>query len=473
MMIRKSDPQTVAPYLKDASNYSGGHADEVLIPENAGELAAFLKTNDRPVTIAGAGTGLTASRIPNSGVVISLERFQSLGPITDAWIDVGPAVSLADLQSHLLGTPYFYPPNPTETLASIGGTVATNASGSRSYKLGATRDYVLEADIVLADGKQVTLSRGNTINVPLALDDGTRIPFPKIRYTSPKCKNAAGYFVRPGMDWLDLFIGSDGTLGVFTRIRLKLLPCPADFISGILFFSEEEDCWRLVEKLRALRTSPLAPCSLEYFDRYSLQRLKVKHGNIPGRARAALFFEQDVARQGDYDPVLEAWYEFLSKEEVLLDDSWFARTARDVQKFHDFRHDIPVMVNEENSRLGRVKIGTDMAAPDQYFMEMMHFYRRELAKSGLDYVMFGHLGDNHLHINLLPDKSEMDRAQATYEVLVEGILRWNGTISAEHGVGKLKKPFFAKMVGGPALEDLKKIKATLDPAGRLGRGNIF
>ncbi|GJL78261.1 MAG: FAD-linked oxidase [Nitrospinaceae bacterium] len=472
-MIRKNDPQTIAPYLKDASNYSGGCADEVIIPETTEELIRFLKNDDRPVTVAGAGTGLTASRIPKEGVIVSLEKFNIIGDIEDSAIDVGPAVTLKDLQDHLASTAFFYPPNPTETWASIGGTTATNASGSRSYKLGVTRDYVLEADIVLANGKTVTLKRGQSISKPLVLEDRTEIHFPKTNYRSPQFKNAAGYYVQPGMDWLDLFIGSDGTLGLFTRIRLKLLPRPEEFVSGVLFFDSEEACWELVETIRSLKECSISPCALEYFDSRSLKKLKPGHPNIPDGARSALFFEQDVLKKQNYDFVLEAWFEFLEKHNVALDDSWFAQNEKDRQKFHDFRHDIPVLINEENSRLGRVKIGTDMAVADAHFMEMMHFYRRELSESGLEFVMFGHLGDNHLHINLLPGPEELERAKSTYDRLVDQILEWKGTVSAEHGVGKLKKAYFAKMVGPDVLKELRTIKAALDPEGRLGIGNIL
>ncbi len=473
-MIRKQDPQAILPYLKDASNYSGGSAEEVVIPENEAELREFLKANDRPLHIAGAGTGLTASRIPHEGVIVSLERFDTLGDIANGTIEAGPAVTLARLQEELRATEWFYPPNPTETLASLGGTAATNASGARSYKYGVTRDYIVEADVLLADGRKAALKRGQPVASPLALDDGSTIAFPQISYTSPDCKNAAGYHIRPDMDWLDLFIGSDGTLGIFTRLKLKLLPRPAEFISGVLFFEQEENSWRLVERIRSLPDdSPLSPCSLEYFDENSLKKLRGKHERIPDAAKAALFFEQDVADAAQSGDLLEAWYEFLSEQPLLLDESWFAQTPKDLKRFHDFRHDIPVLVNEENSRVGRVKVGTDMAVPDAHFLDMMRFYRQALADSGLHHVVFGHLGDNHLHINLLPAKDEMDKAKSTYGILVDQILKWNGTVSAEHGIGKLKKPYFAQMVGEQGLEDLKKIKSALDPDRLLGSGNIL
>ncbi|MFQ5672555.1 MAG: FAD-binding oxidoreductase [Nitrospinales bacterium] len=472
-MIRKTDPQAIAPYLKDASNFSGGQAAEVVIPETVAELVDFLKTNREPITVAGAGTGLTASRIPTSGIVVSMERLNKIGPRENSVITVEPAVRLAELETHLRSTAWFYPPNPTEMLAFVGGTIATNASGSRSYKFGATRDYVVELEVVLADGRLARPVRGQTIDTPLECTGGAAVRFPDVRYHSPPCKNAAGYYVRPGMDWIDLFVGSDGTLGIITQAKLRLLPRPADFISGVLFFSQEEFCWRLVKTFKACIHPSIRPCSLEYFDRYSLQRLKPAYGAIPARAVAALFFEQDVSAKADYDPLLQAWYEFLEAEEVLLDDSWFAQSPRDQEHFYRFRHEIPLILNEENSRLGRVKIGTDMAVGDEHFLDMMRFYRDQLERSGLDYVVFGHIGDNHLHINLLPGREEAAAARDACQALVDQILAWRGTISAEHGVGKLKKDYFRQMVGEGALRELRQIKTSLDPDGLLGIGNML
>jgi D-lactate dehydrogenase (cytochrome) len=157
----------------------------------------------------------------------------------------------------------------------------------------------------------------------------------------------------------------------------------------------------------------------------------------------------------------------------MLDDSWFAQGPKDVQMFHDFRHDVPAIINEENSRAGRVKLGTDMAVPDKYYMPMMQLYRETLKANDLDYVMFGHLGDNHLHINLLPEESQRDMAQKVYDQMVDQILEWGGTVSAEHGIGKLKNKYFAKMVGSSGLKDLNKIKYCLDPKNRLGAGNVL
>ncbi|MCF8720602.1 FAD-binding oxidoreductase [Nitrospina gracilis] len=472
-MRRKTDPEAIAPYLKDASNCPPGTASEVVLPETVDELKAFLKENDQPITVSGAGTGLTASRVPNGGIIVSMERFKQIGPVEEGTICVQPAVTLEDLNAYLKGSGWFYPPNPTETLASIGGTLATNASGSRSYKFGVTRDYVQELDILLADGRGARLYRGHTIDRPLELDDGSRIELPSLEYRSPQIKNAAGYFYRPGMDWIDLFVGSDGTLCLITGVRLKLKRAPYDFLSGILFMDSEDACWDLVEVIRNESSDAIDPCSLEYFDRHSLVRLKEKFQNVPATAQAALFFEQDVETEAAFENALEAWYGFLESKDVLLDDSWFAQGPKDVALFHDFRHQVPLILNEENSRMGRVKMGTDMAVGDAHFLDMMRFYRKTLEDSGMDYAMFGHIGDNHLHINLLPDKNQMEQAGAVYGRMVDQILQWGGTVSAEHGVGKLKKAYYHQMVGKETLEQLKVLKDRLDPQGLLGRGNLL
>ncbi len=470
-MIRKSSKETIAPYLRDASNYSGGMAEEVLIPENLEELTEVLKNDIRPVTIAGAGTGLTASRIPSEGIVVSLERFNEIGSVEKGEVWLGPAVTLSSLQDHLKRTGWFYPPNPTETNASIGGTLATNASGSRSYKFGVTRDFVNAVDCVLSDGRKVLVRRGQKITDPLCLDDGSEIGFPEITYKSPNCKNAAGYFVQPEMDWLDLLIGSDGTLGIFVKICLRLIPQPAAFLSGVLFFEEEKYCWELTSEIKS--KSFVSPCSLEYFDRFSLELLKEKYPNIPLKAQAALFFEEDVGDQEDYDSKLNDWINFLTDKNILLDDSWFSQNEIDNATFHEFRHQIPILVNEKNSRAGREKFGTDMAVSDEYFMDMMKFYEKTLSNTNIPYVIFGHLGDNHLHINFLPNSSQLKLTASLYDEIARKIISWKGTVSAEHGIGKKKRKYFDQMVGPINIEELIRIKNVLDPQMRLGKGNIF
>jgi len=470
-MIRKTSKESIAPYLIDASNHPSGNAEEVLIPETVKELTSFLEKESRLITIAGAGTGLTASRIPSEGVVVSLENFNEIESVKNNEVWVGPAATLLQLRDYLKQTTWFYPPNPTEWNASIGGTLATNASGSRSYKFGVTRDFVSAIDCVLVDGRRVLIERGQKISQPLHMDDGSQITFPEITYKSPECKNTAGYFVQPEMDWLDLFIGSDGTLAIFVKVCLKLIKKPDEFLSGVLFFEEEKHCWELTRKTKY--NSLVSPCSLEYFDQYSLIMLKEKYPNIPKHAKAALFFEEDVMDKKNYNSILDKWIRFLTGKNVLLDDSWFANDEKDLLAFHEFRHQIPILVNEKNAKDKREKIGTDMAVSERYFDEMMRYYKKTLSDTGLPYVIFGHIGDNHLHINLLPNSSQKNLANSVYDEIARKIFSWKGTVSAEHGIGKKKNKYFYQMVGQRNIEDLKTIKNAFDPQHRLGRGNIF
>mgnify|MGYP006089314083 CR=1 FL=1 len=470
-MIRIQDEDAIAPYLRDASNSPQGSANTVIIPETKEEAIQFLKENKDSITIAGAGTGLTAGRVPTSGTILSMERLNKIGEISNNKLTAGPGVRLNAIEQILANTNYFYPPNPTEQLAFLGGSVATNASGSRAYKFGATRNYIEKIHISLIDGKTVELSRGHTINTPIIFDDGTSLEFPEISYRSPDCKNAAGYYIKDGMDWVDLFIGSEGTLAIILELTIKLLKKPDEFLSGILFFEEEEHCWYLVEDIRKKAPPIISPCALEYFDSNSLDKLRKKYTKIPNNSKAALFFEQDVF--SGLELLLKTWFDFLEPKVSLLDESWFAQNEKDLRFFHEFRHAIPLIINEENNREGRVKMGTDMAVGDQYFLELMNFYRETLNREKIPYATFGHIGDNHLHINFLPKKNQMILARETYQELVDQVLEWNGTVSAEHGIGKLKKPYFDQMIGQHFKEELKSIKLIFDPEFRLNPGNLI
>lgn len=279
---------------------------------------------------------------------------------------------------------------------------------------------------MLADGRYATLKRGMTVNQPLQLNDGSNIEFPAVRYRSPQCKNASGYFIQPDMDWVDLLVGSDGTLAMFTRIVLKLIPAPQGFFSAILFFDAEPDAWQLADTIKKEQSAGISPCAIEYFDGNSLTRLKQKFNTIPASSNAALFVEQDIDRDQDPDEVLEHWAEFLEDNSVDLENSWFAESGKDIERFHDFRHQLPLMINEENQRAGRTKMGTDLAVSDDHFLNLMNVYSEALKSGGVDYVVFGHIGDNHLHINLLPDQEQKAQAKAMYHRFVDQVLEWGG-----------------------------------------------
>lgn len=442
-------------YLEDASGFRG-HAERVIIPaDEAGVVAAVREAVAREVslTLAGAGTGLTGARVPQGGYVLSLEKLTRL-EIHPGYAIAGAGVILRDLHAAAYASGQFYPPDPTETSASIGGTIATNASGSRSFKYGATRSWIEALRVVLADGRVMEVRRGDVID----FDPGT-IPLPHVT------KNTAGYLLRPGMDWIDLFAGSEGTLAVVTEARLRLLPAPRSLLAGVIFFPSDAPALDAVDDWRANTSSRM----LEYVDGPSLTLLRTRLPEIPQTARAGILFEQEL--EGDRDA--EAWLERIEAARGL-DQSWLAESDADRERFRRFRHALPELVNDTCRRNGTLKMGTDYAVPIARNREMLAYYRRRLEKEFPGrYVIFGHIGDAHLHVNILPAPQEAERAATLLAEFARQAVALGGTVSAEHGLGKRKAHLLALQYGPEHLEAMKAVKRRLDPQNILGRGTLL
>ena len=433
-------------YFSDASGYSGT-AERAFHPASESEIAAILQeasATGTPVTIGGARTGLTGGSIPHSGWVISPGEIKLI-EIGEGRAVCGAGAALRDLQQAAAATGQLYPPDPTEWSATIGGTIATNASGSRSFLYGATRRSILALRVVLATGEVLALRRGD--KPPFELP---AIPGPDAT------KNTAGYFLRPEMDYLDLFIGSEGTLGVITQAELNLIPLSHDLFTGVVFFESDAeaidavDAWRLVPALRML----------EYLDAGSLDLLRPRFPAIPEGAHAALLIE----RTGD-DWVPEAG----------MDASWFAIGSRDRARFREFRHALPEAVNDWVRRRGLRKMGSDFAVPVERNREMLQIYRDTLEQdfSGR-YVIFGHIGDAHLHVNVLPaNEAEWERAKELMTRFARRAVELGGTVSAEHGLGKSKRHFLEIQFTPAQIEQMKSVKRRLDPQWILGRDTLF
>jgi D-lactate dehydrogenase (cytochrome) len=488
MIIRTDD---FANYLTDASNMPGGHAEGLFVPETAAEIADVLRdanASGTAVTIAGARTGTVGGAVPFGGYVISLERLNRIESI-DANARravVEPGVVLGDLQKAVEADGLFYPPDPTEWSCQVGGTVATNASGARSFKYGATREWVERLRVILADGDELVLKRGEARasddgKIALTTVGGRRIEAKLPTYRRPTVrKNVSGYFAQPGMDAIDLFIGSEGTLGIIAEIELKLLPRPEGVFSGIVFFERQADLLKFVDEARMHSfesrggdRSYLDASLLEYFDDRALSFITEKFPETPSGMAGAIFFEQETTAETE-DRLFQHWNDLLEKHNADIDCSWFTTTEQDREKMRAFRHALPVAVNERVVRNKRKKIGTDMAVPDASFEGFLRYYKEKLDASGLEYVIFGHIGDCHLHANLLPQNdAEAERARHLYGRFIAQAVMLGGTISAEHGIGKLKRPYLNVMMGERFLNEMAEIKHAFDPRGILGRGNMF
>ena len=194
---------------------------------------------------------------------------------------------------------------------------------------------------------------------------------------------------------------------------------------------------------------------------------------IRDSAVGAVYFEQETTAQNE-DALLEQWNELLEKYNADLDHSWFTTNDQDRERLREFRHALPVSVNERITRYKQRKVGTDMAVPDESFPGFLRFYKQTLDASGLDYVIFGHIGDCHLHANLLPkDAADAEKARHIYGRCVAQAIMLGGTVSAEHGIGKLKRKYLSAMMGERYLNEMAEVKKSFDPKGILGRGNMF
>ena len=444
-------------YLEDASGYRG-FADELFVPRDESELIAILtraSSNHIPVTVAGAGSGLTGGRCPEGGWQVSMEKFQKLEIRPGAAI-CGAGVHLKDLHAAARATGQFYPPDPTETLAAVGGTIACNASGSRSFKFGATRAWIERLRFVLMNGQVIDARRGDAIDF-----DVPEIPLPRVR------KHSAGYRLKPGMDWIDLIAGSEGTLAIVVEAELRLLPAPASILAGVVFFRGEEealdalDAWRGVEGLRML----------EYVDGDALDLIRTKYPEIPAAARGALIIEQEEVT----DAGLDAWNRRLEAQQALADISWFGSSDADRERFRRFRHALPETVLATVERYGLMKLGSDFAVPVEHNREMIRYYRQRLAAEFPGrYVIFGHVGDSHHHVNLLPANVEQyEIGLRLFDEFARKAVELGGTVAAEHGLGKRKRDYLRYQFTPEQIAAMEAVKRRLDPQWLLGRGTLF
>lgn len=484
----KAEFDEIQNYLIDASNLQGAFADKLFIPETAAEIAEILKeANEKkiPVTVSGARTGTVGGAMPFGGWVVSLEKFNRIKEINAQSAIVESGVILNDLQKAVEAKNLFYPPDPTEWSCQIGGTVATNASGARSFKYGATRKYVQKLEVVLASGEIADLKRGASLAkngvIEIETTGGNRLKAPLPTYKQPEVrKNTSGYFSAPSPDAIDLFIGSEGTLGVITEVELSLLKKPENSLSGIVFFKNDTDLLGFVDEARRIsfetrkqNSNSINATVLEYFDDNSLKFIKEKFPETPENVCGAIFFEQETTGETE-DELFAAWNDLLEKHRAEIDLSWFTTTERDLIKMREFRHALPVSVNERVVKNRQRKIGTDMAVPDESFAAFLRFYKQKLNESRLDYVIFGHIGDNHLHANILPKTDdEAIKAKHLYGRFIAQSIMLGGTISAEHGIGKLKSKYLYVQYGERFLNEMTELKRAFDPNGILGRGNVF
>jgi len=504
MIKRINDQNEMSIFLSDESRRAG-NATEICFPQTAGEISALLREDkNTPVTIQGGRTGVTAGAVPESGIVINLSAMNKVlrmpcaagassesaptlsGSLT---AEVQPGVLLTTLQEQLHPLGLFFPPDPTETTASIGGMVSCNSSGACTYRFGATRHHIRSLEMVLADGDTLSIRRGEhhakAGRFALTTNGGRVISGTLPRITMPKVKkHTAGYFITPDMDMIDLFIGSEGTLGIVTQIEIDLLPEPKNLWGAVVFFESEECALSFVHLLRGEASA--APQAIEFFGTDTLEMLRDAQESgaaLTGMTKipsgCAVYTEFASEYRGELEPLCARLGQYIHEAGGDTADSWFAFRGPDMVRLKEFRHAAPVCVNERVSEIRKshstiTKLGTDMSVPDSRLDEVFAMYRRDLAREGFQTSLFGHIGNNHLHCNIIPrDEEEYLRGKELYTRWAEEIVRMGGSVSAEHGIGKLKVWLLQKLYSEENLQAMFELKRLFDPQLRLNPGNIF
>ena len=504
-----------ADYLRDESRRVG-RADRIAFPRTDAEVLAALaeaRAARLPVTTQGARTGVTGGAVPEGGLVLNLAHMDKILAAENGELRVQPGATLAAIRA-AVPPGFYFAPDPTEPSASIGGMISCNSSGALSFLHGPTRNHVLGLRVALPNGEVVDLRRGRDKTANLRFQLGAVSgDLPPLR--RPAVKNAAGYFVDPDMDLVDLFVGAEGTLGVVTEATLRLLPAPGAVWGLMAFLPSTAAVVGFVDAMRANQRSevggqrsdvgtpattnlqpatcnlqPSAPrlAALEYFDSRCLaflsehaDELASKGISVPALpdGSACVYAEWHAPDAAAAETAVLAAAERLPEFGADPDACILADNPHDLEKLKLFRHSAPEMVNsaiDERRKIhpGLVKLGTDMSVPDARLADVLALYEKDLAASGLEHLVFGHIGANHLHVNILPrHPADYDAGRALYARWAAQVIAWGGSISAEHGIGKLKRDLFRQMAGDAALAQMRSLKKLFDPDSLLNPGTLL
>jgi glycolate oxidase/D-lactate dehydrogenase len=407
--------------------------------EDVQKLVKVCYEEEIPIFPRGAGSGLTGGAVPTleKGVVVSFERMNRFQiDVDNATAVVEPGVITYEFQQEVERFGLFYPPDPSSfKYSTIGGNIAENAGGPRCLKYGVTREYVLGLTAVIKEGE--VIKTGN-----------------------PVIKDVAGY------DITKLFVGSEGTLGLITSAVLKLIPKPKARGTALILFNNLEDVGRVVTKIM---TSGIFPSALEFMDRDAIRAVEeFKPVGLPKDVSALLLVEVDGSPQSVKEDIkaVEGLAKAMGLEVKVAEDEESA------EKLWTARKSLGPALG--NLRTG--KINEDVVVPRVYLSEAIRDYRKVAEKYGLLMVIFGHIGDGNLHVNLLYDKKnkeEEERAERAVDEIFEITLRYNGSITGEHGVGLTKRKFLEYQFGPVGMEILRGIKKVFDPKNLFNPGKVI
>lgn len=431
-------------YLRDQYVTDVHPVYAVALPTSHEEVVGLVRfANDNELTILarGAGTGVAGSQVPVHGneLIIDVHLMNEITDLDEETftLTVEPGALIGDIHDYVESKGYFYPPDPASKHSTIGGNLATNAGGLRAVKYGTTRDYVREMTVVLPSGEEMTLG---SLNI----------------------KSSSGY------DLKDLFIGSEGTLGITTNIKLRLVPLPKASVSILLAF---EDVVKATDGALAILSSGADPSSLELFERdalyYAEQKLGYPLQSRVGEAYLLLTLDgnDEETLTGRVELVKEAAKKF-SMEILPLTDKEEAKRAWALR---------------DNILIGLMEFTQfemlDEVVPINKFAELIQYTKILQDKHGLSVLNFGHSGDGNVHTLLMrEDLSEeewREKRSNLLDDLYKKVNELGGLPSAEHGIGIVKKPYLEKMTDDVNLKYMRRIKEVFDPDNRLNPGKLF
>jgi len=435
--------EDLVPYSFDGTAALKQRPAAVVFPRETEHVSRCVKLAGAakvPVVTRGSGTGLSGGSVPSPGsLILCLTQMDSILAIDTANLTLRAQCGAITGRIDDAVAPHglLYPPDPgSMRISTIGGNVAENSGGLRGLKYGVTRDYIMALEVVLPDGRVA-------------------------RFGSPCVKDVAGYTMK------DLFIGSEGTLGIITEVLLKLVPRPVARRTLLALYDRIEDAAETVSAIIAAR---IIPCTLEFLDRVTAASVEA-HARVglPTDCAAVLLMETDghPAAVADEADRMAA----IAREHRALE----VRAARDEAEARS----LVAARRSAFSALARQKPTTileDVTVPRDKLAEMVSFIAETAERLGLSAGTFGHMGDGNLHPTFLTDErdaDEMRRVHEALEAIVDRTLQLGGTITGEHGVGLAKKPWLKRQLGDDSFELMRTLKRTLDPEGLLNPGKIF
>jgi len=435
--------EDLIPYSFDGTAALKQLPEVVVFPRSTEEVSLVLRianASKAPVVTRGAGTGLSGGSLPTPGcMVLCLAKMDKIVELDRANLTLlaEAGVTTLEISDAATAADLFYPPDPgSMKISTIGGNVAENSGGLRGLKYGVTRNYVMGLEVVLADGE--------------------------VLWTGNKCvKDVAGYSTK------DLFIGSEGTLGIITKVLLKLIPRPQARKTMLASFARMDQAAQAVSDIIA---DKIIPCTLEFLDRTTIRCVEdFSHVGLPLDCEALLLMETD----GHPAAVAE---EAARMEQLALKNG-----AINVRVAEDEAQAVRLAAARRNafSALARVAPTTileDVTVPRSELAAMIRLVEAVAAKHKLRIGTFGHMGDGNLHPTFLTDernKDEMHRVEAAFAEIFEAAIRMGGTITGEHGVGVSKKAFLPKFAGQAQMRAMRELRRALDPNGILNPGKMF